>query len=948
MMLSRKAETLRRVLARSALPVLAGAILLGLGALIWVIASGDDGKPASAAPGGGTQWDLSQWSDVNAKWQHGDLNAQNSAYHEGESVPFMLRVDGAVSGGAYSVTIRYDCDKGGVNAYDFLTRYDRDRGTDPATAAEGPGNTTPDATQTINDDPSMTFDNGETDRVWKLWGGHFGSTNSGPTPSTDCPASSEKTYELAIVADQATVWLLWSGHLSSEADWGPGLGARSISGAPFHMAVDIPGTGVGSRDRSIQPGAILPPMQGTIIVEKQTEPDGAAGSFAFSGDAAGTISDDGQIVVTDLVSGSYTSAESDPTAAGFVLTSITCDDGSSLTPSSGDVATRTATFNLDPGETVKCTFTNAKRPQLIVIKHVVNDDGGTAVAGDFTMTVIGSNPSPASFAGAESPGTTVDLDAGSYSVGESGPAGYAPSYSTDCVGSIAVGEVKTCTVTNDDIPPQLIVIKHVINDDGGMAMASDFTMTVTGDNPVPASFFGAESPGTTVDLDAGSYSVTETGPSGYSASYSADCVGSIAVGQVKTCTITNDDIGSTLKLVKTVINDNGGLLTQADFPSFVDGAAQAWDVATPVMANVQHTASETPHAGYTASVWGGDCAADGTITLLPGDNKTCTITNDDSPPSQAQLTLIKQVINSNGGTKVVADFPLFIDGSPVTSGVANVVTPNVVHTASETQQAGYTASVWGGDCAADGTITLLPGDNKTCTITNDDIGPTLTVIKQVVPSSDSGLFNLQIDGATAGTGANVGNGGTTGEVAVNAGAHTVGETAGTGTNLANYVTAIGGDCAANGAITLALAENKTCTITNTRASTPTPTPTPTPSPTPSPTPTPTPSPTPSPTPTPTPSPTPTSTPQPAPTLTPTTTPVIAPETLTPKPTLTATPTATRPPEVTPATPSSLPPSGGGATSEGAAWPWLALAAAGGLVLMLSAGLVWLAKERSGQ
>jgi len=52
--------------------------------------------------------------------------------------------------------------------------------------------------------------------------------------------------------------------------------------------------------------------------------------------------------------------------------------------------------------------------------------------------------------------------------------------------------------------------------------------------------------------------------------------------------------------------------------------------------------------------------------------------------------------------------------------------------------------------------------------------------------------------------------------------------------------------------------------------------------------------------------------------------------------------------VTPATPSSLPPSGGGATSEGAAWPWLALAAAGGLVLMLSASLVWLAKERSEQ
>ena len=39
---------------------------------------------------------------------------------------------------------------------------------------------------------------------------------------------------------------------------------------------------------------------------------------------------------------------------------------------------------------------------------------------------------------------------------------------------------------------------------------------------VPASFPGAESPGTTVSLDAGAYSVSETGPAGYSASSSAD------------------------------------------------------------------------------------------------------------------------------------------------------------------------------------------------------------------------------------------------------------------------------------------------------------------------------------------------------------------------------------------------------------------------------------------
>ena len=37
--------------------------------------------------------------------------------------------------------------------------------------------------------------------------------------------------------------------------------------------------------------------RGAIIVEKQTNPDAASGSFTFTGDAAGSISDGGQIVV---------------------------------------------------------------------------------------------------------------------------------------------------------------------------------------------------------------------------------------------------------------------------------------------------------------------------------------------------------------------------------------------------------------------------------------------------------------------------------------------------------------------------------------------------------------------------------------------------------------------------------------------------------------------------
>src|SRR5205085_704243 len=121
---------------------------------------------------------------------------------------------------------------------------------------------------------------------------------------------------------------------------------------------------------------------------------------------------------------------------------------------------------------------------------------GTAAASDFTMAVIGSSPSPSSSAGAAA-GTTVAVNAGSYSVGESGPNGYASSLSTDCTGSLSVGDEKTCTITNNDVQPKLHVIKHVINDNGGPKSASDFTMNVTGSSPSPGSFPGDEG-GTTV------------------------------------------------------------------------------------------------------------------------------------------------------------------------------------------------------------------------------------------------------------------------------------------------------------------------------------------------------------------------------------------------------------------------------------------------------------------
>ena len=83
----------------------------------------------------------------------------------------------------------------------------------------------------------------------------------------------------------------------------------------------------------------------------------------------------------------------------------------------------------------------------------------------------------------------------------------------------------------------------------------------------------------------------------------------------------------TLTLVKTV---DGGTLSDTDFPAFIDQDAADWGTAYTLEPG-DYTASETTQDDYTAGVWGGACADDGTVTLGEGEHLTCTITNTYDP-----------------------------------------------------------------------------------------------------------------------------------------------------------------------------------------------------------------------------------------------------------------------------------------------------------------------------
>lgn len=107
----------------------------------------------------------------------------------------------------------------------------------------------------------------------------------------------------------------------------------------------------------------------------------------------------------------------------------------------------------------------------------------------------------------------------------------------------------------------------------------------------------------------------------------------------------------------------------------------------------------------------------------------------------AEITLVKNLINDDGGTATLADFVLTAVGPDTVLGVSGTpaVTKAVVEPGifllSETTVPGYTAGNWvctGATGFSGNKIELLGGDHAVCTITNDDEKfSTLTLLKNL-------------------------------------------------------------------------------------------------------------------------------------------------------------------------------------------------------------------------
>ena len=273
-----------------------------------------------------------------------------------------------------------------------------------------------------------------------------------------------------------------------------------------------------------------------------------------------------------------------------------------------------ATFANATVPPASCTITN-EATALTLNKVLPNDHGGTKTSADFVLSATGANNvkvinsadpkandptvgatklvKPGTYTLAETPATTPGYTTSAWTCVDGAGATVAVNSSSQV--TVTAGQSVICSITNDDKPAKLTLVKKVTNDNGGAAAASAWTLTATGPTTGVTGATGS-TPVTAREVAAGTYTLSESGPTGYTASaWSCVLTGTttavtvtaakvaLGLGDDVTCTITNDDQQGKLTLDKILINDNGGTLTSGTWTLKATNTTNA--ATTPVSGN---------------------------------------------------------------------------------------------------------------------------------------------------------------------------------------------------------------------------------------------------------------------------------------------------------------------------------------------------------------------------
>jgi hypothetical protein len=262
--------------------------------------------------------------------------------------------------------------------------------------------------------------------------------------------------------------------------------------------------------------------------------------------------------------------------------------------------------------------------------------------------------------------------------------------------------------------------------------------------------------------------------------------------------VTNDDGGTVLpQQVVVHVRDAQGDIVGSPSPGVAAGQGYELSPGT-------YTVSQEPMPFGYASAITGDCAPDGTITLIPGDAATCVLQSDDIEP---QVRVVKQVVNDHGGILQASNFIMYVTGPGMFAQFPGMEEGRTLgmnaggYTIHESTVGGYTASF-----SANCNSSIGIGETKVCVITNNDMPSAVDISVNIV--NDNGGTNVVGDISLAVTGTNPspammsGSAGTQ-SVSIGAGPYTVSAA------LRGYAMLASAGCAG----TMESGERRTCVIT---------------------------------------------------------------------------------------------------------------------------------------
>ena len=323
---------------------------------------------------------------------------------------------------------------------------------------------------------------------------------------------------------------------------------------------------------------------GQIIVEKQTLPDGATQMFDFTTAYGPFALSDGQRNTSAyLAPGVYGVAETLP--AGWLQTEATCDDGSAP-----------QAIDLSGGETVTCTFTNARLSLSLALSPTPGSV--TAPGGDVVFAVQVDNTGGM-------PLTLTTLTDSAF--GDVADPGNAAVLSTNCQlpQTLATGTGYSCAFT-----------AHV-GGAGGSTHSNTLTATATGPNDTPLSA-------------AGEATVTINNPP----------AGRIVVVKQTNPPNTPGTFGFTTSYTSGVFNLSHG---------------QSHD-SGPLPSGAVYSVAENPTTGWELT--GATCddgSPPGAINLSPAETVTCTFVN--APVIPPQPTILYVTTPNAGNVRGLAYAP---------------------------------------------------------------------------------------------------------------------------------------------------------------------------------------------------------------------------------------------------------------------------------------------------